>query len=122
MKISWRRAAGWLLPSALGLVLLFLLPDPFWPFSFLPALAGHVRTSRRSDLHRPLTPGFILACMSPFLIVTAAAAVLAFSPSLVEHLPPDWVSRAVLFLAWTVSIYMLWRLSLRPARPAPPAS
>ncbi len=122
VKISSRRAAGWLLPSAVGLVLLFLLPDPLWPFSFLPALAGHLRSSRRDDLHRPLTLGFVLACMSPFILVTAAAAVLALSPSLEEHLPPDWVSRAILFLAWTVSIYTLWRRSLRPSRPAPPPS
>ena len=114
VQVPARRIVRWLLPSAVGLVLLFLLPDPFWPLSFLPALAGHVSASRRDDLHRPLKLGFILVCMSPFLLVAAVAALLFLSPSLREQLPSDGVVRLVLYLAWTVSIYTVWRRSLRP--------
>jgi hypothetical protein len=109
-----QRIVRWLLPSALGLVLLFLLPEPFWPLAFLPALAGMVQTSRRDDLHRPLKTGFVLACMSPILILSAATLLFYVVPSLRESLPPDWLVRLVLFLGWTVSAYSLWRRSLRP--------
>lgn len=98
----------------MGLVLLFLLPEPIWPLAFLPALAGMVQTSRRHDLKRPLKPGFVLACMSPILILSAATLLLYVVPSLRESLPPDWIVRLVLFLGWTVSAYSLWRRSLRP--------
>jgi len=109
-----QRIVRWLLPSAVGLVLLFLLPDPIWPLAFLPALGGMVQTSRRHDLRRPLKLGFVLACLSPILILSAAVLLLYLVPTLRENLPPDWVVRLVLFLGWTVSAYNLWRLSLRP--------
>jgi hypothetical protein len=112
--IPTRRLVRFLLPSAVGLVLLFLLPEPIWPLAFLPALAGMVQTSRRHDLQRPLKPGFVLACMSPILILSAATLLLYVVPSLRESLPPDWIVRLVLFLGWTVSAYSLWRRSLRP--------
>jgi len=114
VQLPPHRVVRWLLPSVVGLVLLFLLPEPFWPLAFLPALSGHLSASRRDDLHRPLKFGFVVACMSPFLIVAAATGLCFLSPSLREHLPSDGIVRLVLFLAWTVSIYTLWRRSLRP--------
>lgn len=108
------RIARWLLPSALGLVLLFVLPDPIWPLAFLPALGGMVQTSRRHDLQRPLKTGFVLACLSPILILGAATLLFYVVPPLRESLPPDWVVRLVLFLGWTLTAYNLWRRSLRP--------
>ncbi len=123
-----RRIVRWLLPSALGVVLLLLLPEPWWPLAFLPALGGMVRTSRKEDLSRPLTLGFVLACMSPILALSAVTLVLYVVPSLHEDLPPDWVVRLVLFVGWTLSAYNLWRRSLRPkegrarVRPADPAT
>jgi hypothetical protein len=112
--IPAHRVARFLLPSAVGLVLLFLLPEPIWPLAFLPALGGMVQTSRRHDLSRSLRPGFILACLSPILILCAATVLFYVVPPLRESLPPDWVVRLVLFLGWTVSAYNLWRRSLRP--------
>jgi hypothetical protein len=112
------RIARWLLPSAFGIVLLLLLPEPWWPLAFVPALAGILRTSRKDDLSRPLTPRFVIACMSPILVLSLATLVFYVVPSLREDLPPDWVVRIVLFLGWTFSAYNLWRHSLR-GRPAP---
>ena len=114
-----RRIARWLLPSAFGLVLLFLLPEPIWPIAFLPALAGMVRSSRKDDLYRPLRLGFILACMSPILLLSGIALLFYLTPSLHDRLPPDGVVRLVLFLGWTFSAYNLWRHSLRPRETAP---
>ena len=109
-----QRIARWLLPSALGLVLLFVLPDPIWPVAFLPAVGGMVRTSRRHDLRRPLKAGFVLACLSPILALGVVTLLFYVVPPLREHMPPEWVVRLVLFLGWTVSAYNLWRRSLRP--------
>jgi hypothetical protein len=112
--IPANRIVRWLLPSALGLVLLFVLPEPFWPIAIVPALLGHVRTSRRDDLQRPLTLGFVLASMSPILVLSLVTLLFYAVPSLRDDLPPDWVVRLVLFLGWTLSAYTLWRRSLRP--------
>jgi len=112
--IPARRIGRWLLPSAFGLVLLFLLPEPIWPIAFLPALAGMVRSSRKDDLYRPLRFGYVLACMSPILILSGIALLFYLVPSLRDDLPPDGVVRLVLFLGWTLSAYNLWRHSLRP--------
>ncbi len=112
--VPTRRIVRWLLPAAVGLVLLFVLPDPYWPLAFLPSVGGMVQTSRRHDLNRPVKAGFVLACLSPILLLSAATLLFYAVPSLRESLPPDWVVRLVLFLAWTVSAYSLWRRSLRP--------
>ncbi len=114
-----RRILRWLLPSAFGLVLLLLLPDPIWPVAFLPALVGMVRSSRKDDLYRPLKPGFILVCMSPILVLGGIAGLFYVVPTLRDDLPPDMVVRLVLFLGWTLSAYNLWRHSLRPRETAP---
>ena len=117
--IPSRRIVRWLLPSAIGLVLLVLLPDPIWPIAFLPALAGMVRSSRKDDLYRPLKLGFILACMSPILALGGIALLFYVVPSLRDDLPPDMVVRLALFLGWTLSAFNLWRHSLRPRETAP---
>lgn len=112
--VPGRRIVRWLLPSAVGIVLLLLLPEPWWPLAFVPALAGMLQTSRRHDLQRSLTFGFVLACMSPILFLSLVTLVFYLVPSLHDALPPDWVVRLVLFLGWTLSAYNLWRQSLRP--------
>lgn len=111
-----RRIVRWLLPSAVAIVLLLLLPEPWWPLAYVPALAGHVRNSRKEDLARPVSATFVLACMSPILVLSAATLVLYLVPGWKDDLPPDNVVRLVLFLGWTLSAYTLWRRSLR-ARP-----
>ncbi len=73
-----------------------------------------LRSSRRDDLSRRLSPGFVLACMSPILVLSALTLLFYVVPSLREHLPADWVVRLVLFLGWTLSAFNLWRRSLRP--------
>jgi hypothetical protein len=70
--------------------------------------------SRRDYLSRPLSPAFVLACMSPILALSAVTLVLFLVPEWREGLPPDNVVRIVLFLGWTLSAYNLWRRSLRP--------
>jgi len=109
-----RRIARWLLPSAFGLVLLFLLPEPIWPIAFLPALAGMVRSSRKDDLYRPLKFGFVLACMSPILILSGIALLFYVVAGRGGRQPPAGGGRPVHILGWTLSAYNLWRHSLRP--------
>lgn len=110
---SWR-ILRWFLPSAVAIILLLLLPEPWWPLAFVPALVGHVRNSRKEDLARPLSAGFVLTSMSPILVLSAVTLVLYLVPGWRENLPPDDVVRIVLFLGWTLSAYTLWRRSLRP--------
>ncbi len=114
--VPTRRILQWLLPSALSVVLLLLLPEPWWPLAFVPALAGMLLKSRKDDLRRPLSPGFVLAQMSPILVLSALTLLFYAIPSLRDHLPADWIVRLVLFLGWMLSAYNLWRRSLR-ARP-----